>query len=185
MRRLIVVLGLCFANLMLTEQSYADVATVTQAIAAKKPLKQIMQEAVDAGESIEDVMADIIQVAPTMAYEATRLAVQLAPNKKDAILQRAVALGLDSQLVQQSFVASSSVNNSSGSTTGTTSLPQTLNASAGNGGLFNGTIFIPVNNVISQPSGGSNTSVGGGGCSGNMVLTKNPSTGISRCATRS
>lgn len=185
MRRLIVVVGLCFANLMLVGQSYADVATVTQAIAAKKPLKQIMQEAVEAGESIEDVMADIIQAAPSMAYEATRLAVQLAPEKKDAILNRAVALGLNSDLVKQSFVSNSNnLSTSSGQNNNHSTTPST-NGNTGGGGVFTGTIFIPVNPIISQPSDGTNTSVGGGGCSGNTVLTKNPATGISRCATKS
>lgn len=183
MRRLIVVLGLCFANLMLTEQSYADVATVTQAIAAKKPLKQIMQEAVEAGESIEDVMADIIQVAPSMAYEATRLAVELAPDKKEAILNRAVALGLNSDLVKQSFI-SNNIGVSSGQSTNNSTLPSS-NGNTGSGGVLTGTTFIPVNNVISQPPTGTNTSVGGGGCSGSTSLTKNPSTGVSRCATKS
>lgn len=184
MRRLIVVVGLCFANLMLVGQSYADVATVTQAIAAKKPLKQIMQEAVEAGESIEDVMADIIQVAPSMAYEATQLAAQLAPEKKEAILNRAVALGLNSDLVKQSFSSSNNIGVSSGQANNNSTTPSTK-GNTGSGGVLTGTTFIPVNNVISQPSTGNNTSVGGGGCSGSTSLTKNPTTGISRCATKS
>ena len=184
MRRLIVVVGLCFANLMLVGQSYADVATVTQAIAAKKPLKQIMQEAVEAGESIEDVMADIIEVVPSMAYEATRLAVELAPAKKEEILSRAVALGLNSDLVKQSFISNNNIGFSSEQANNNSPLPS-INSNTGGGGVFTGTTFIPVNPIISQPSNETNSSVGGSGCSGNMVLVKNPTTGISRCATKS
>ena len=162
--------------------TYADVATIKQALKDGKTVKEVIKEAVDNGEELSAVLNDLIAVDPSQAYQAIRTALVLYPKQKAAILSTGEALGLDKALMLSPLPAPAT--NTTNPTT--QQLQQNTKENFGVGGSDAIKTFIPVNIINTPfPSNTGGNSVGGDGCTDGTSLIKNPATGISSCASPS
>ncbi len=165
--------------------AHADVASIKQAFKNGKTVKEVIEDAVDNGEEVTAVLNDLIAADATKAYQAISAALLLYPQQKETILTTGEALGLTRTLMlSPPSPTIISTENSTNQPTDTSL--QTTTTNTGAGGSQIKSTFTPVNIItIPFPTDTGNTSVGGGGCTGGTVLTKNPTTGVSRCASRS
>jgi hypothetical protein len=157
--------------------TYADVASMKQAFKDGKTVEEVIKDAVDNGEDITAVLNDLMAAAPSQVYQAIQAALILYPKQKEAILTAGEAFSLTRALM---LAPPSTVNNT------TNNQEQKTKDNVGAGGSLTNNPFIPVKIItIPFPSNTGSSSVGGGGCTGGTVLTKNSTTGVSRCASRS
>lgn len=210
MRRFLAIGCLALAPTLWINTAFADVQAIKERLAYAKANKEAPEDTVKAifarakanNEKPEDTLKDIISTEPTLAYSALTVAVNTYPSLKASLVQTAISNGLPSRLVNtvadaaiQPEAPKSKVNPNDASDRATVKLrgQQTVNTiissptggNTGGGGLLQQTIFVPVGNVIIPPFNGTDNSVGGGGCGAGTVLTKNETTGVSRCASKS
>jgi hypothetical protein len=160
--------------------TYADVASIKQAFKNGKTVKEVIKDAVDNGENITAILNDVAAADATKAYQAIRAALLLYPQQKEIILTAGETLGLTRALMLSPPTTPTTSNNNQ---TTNTSSPT---SNTGSGGSQTNNKFTPVNIItIPFPTNTGEYSVGGGGCTGGTVLSKNPTTGVSRCASRS
>lgn len=175
MRHLILALVLCCANVALIENANADAASVAQAITDGKSLEQILQQAVDNGEDLVQVLKDVIAADATQAYQATIMALALKPSQKEALMSAAISVGLDRSTLNQ-MISNAVVTTKVNGQNKDVSLASLLSTSNG-GSTTTGLTFVSVKSTPPASIGGGGT-VDGGSCTG----TKDPVTGISKCA---
>jgi hypothetical protein len=168
-------------DIISTEPTLAYPAFTT-AISTYPNLKTLLvQTAIDSGLNSQLVNA-IANAAATQNNQVSHRNIA-----RDASNRAEVNLNKSGQTVNQSISlpVSSPISLSISSPISLLISSPTSSGSTGAGGLLQQTNFIPVNNIIIPIFNGTNNSVGGGGCGSGMVLTKNATTGVSRCASKS